>query len=225
VTLGQGGATFALHDLGPVLTQASQAAEEAGFVLVGVDAPGWLQDDRIRYRLLYDDPTKIRYYSQDRWVAAPPQLLTQRLAEAGAEGVRVRLTLLAFEQIFSRPGVAEVVLDLRVTALSEDLVPVREHLLRLRQPTSPNAAGVIDAFPHLVDRAIAEIQAWLASPGSPSTPAAKRGLVKDTKAGKGGKAKAGKTKASAPAPGAREIGAPGRSPARGSAPPSTDPPN
>lgn len=48
------------HDLGPVAQHASQQCT------VALEAPVWLWDDRIRYRLIYDDVTAVHYYNLDR---------------------------------------------------------------------------------------------------------------------------------------------------------------
>ncbi|MGZ8200191.1 MAG: ABC-type transport auxiliary lipoprotein family protein, partial [Methylosarcina sp.] len=57
----------AVHDFG-----ASHAEPYNKLVTrpdISVEAPKWLQDNRIRYRLLYAEPTRVRFYTMDRWIA------------------------------------------------------------------------------------------------------------------------------------------------------------
>ncbi|MFZ2407812.1 MAG: hypothetical protein WAW41_21995, partial [Methylobacter sp.] len=60
----------ALHDFGlPAPAEIHQ--DKAS---VSVNAPTWLWDNRIRYRLLFASPSQVRFYGLDRWIAPPPEL-------------------------------------------------------------------------------------------------------------------------------------------------------
>jgi cholesterol transport system auxiliary component len=50
---------------------------------IDIDAPKWIWDTRIRYRLLYKSPTKVNFYMLDRWIATPPELFKQQLVAQG----------------------------------------------------------------------------------------------------------------------------------------------
>lgn len=141
----------ALHDFG-----AGAVAAPAAWSSVEVDAPDWLQTDRLQYRLLYANPTELRAYALDRWVAPPPALLEQRLKSGRAgTGYRLRVELQAFEQVFDRPGSSHVTMRFRAET------PTADKTFQLDQPTaSPDAAGAVTAFAQLVDRAVAVLRAW-----------------------------------------------------------------
>lgn len=163
----------ALHDFG----SASHAAEPSAsaWSTVRVDAPEWLRDEGIRYRLRYSDPTRIRFYARDRWLAPPPALLAQRLSvSAGGRGYRLRIRLLDFEQVFDEPRSARTVLNFQATALAADggeIVAAR--MFRLSRATpSPDAAGAVAAFSALVDEAVGLLEHWRAE--LPMVPAAGR---------------------------------------------------
>lgn len=152
------------HDFGP--EPAATPPSAVTWSVASSDAPAWLQDDRIRYRLLYADPSQVRFYTRDVWAAPPPQLLAQRIDLAGAGGggrYRLRVQVREFEQVFDQPDHARAVLRLRVSAYRPDsMQPVAERWFQFDEPTpSADAPGAVAAYSGLADRAIGEIRAWL----------------------------------------------------------------
>ncbi|QJD28671.1 ABC-type transport auxiliary lipoprotein family protein [Methylococcus geothermalis] len=141
----------ALHDFG-----IAAAAAPAPWSAVEVDAPDWLQTDRLQYRLLYANPTELRAYALDRWIAPPPALLEQRLkAERNGSGYRLRIELQSFEQVFDRPGSSHVTIRFRAET------PTADKTFQLDQPTaSPDAAGAVQAFAQAIDRAVTQLRTW-----------------------------------------------------------------
>jgi len=145
----------AVHDFGP--SPPGQGAA------VTVDAPEWLQDDRIRYRLLYDDPTQVRYYTLDRWVAPPALLLARRLESIDSHGMRPHVQLLEFEQVFESAARAHALAVLRVSATLPGSREVRSETVVLEQPTpTPDAAGAVSACAALAEQAVRRVGALLA---------------------------------------------------------------
>jgi len=145
------------HDLGPM------AISTAHGTAVTLDAPVWLWDERIRYRLLYEDATVIRHYNLDRWEAPLPVLLERRLTLNGNEPFVVQIKLTQFEQQFETSNQARVVMSLLVSALAaRDYRLIANRSFNLSQNTvSPDAAGAIAGFVKLTEQAKADIQAWL----------------------------------------------------------------
>ena len=145
------------HDLGPMAISATQGTA------VTLDAPVWLWDERIRYRLLYEDATVIRHYNLDRWEAPLPVLLERRLTLNGNQPFVVQIKLTQFEQQFETLNQARVVMSLMVRALAaRDYRLIANRSFDLSQNTvSPDAAGAIVGFVKLTDQAKADLQAWL----------------------------------------------------------------
>lgn len=144
-----------LHDFGPAA---------GGGEAVTVDAPEWLRDERMRYRLLYADPTQVRFYAHERWLASPPALLGQRLAVArDGQAWRLHVRLTDFEQIFDTPASARVVLRLKAVADQPD-GPIRlEKSFDFSRPCpSADVAGAVAAFAEAVDEAASVLKVWLA---------------------------------------------------------------
>lgn len=145
------------HDLGPVTEQRADG------VPVTLDAPLWLWDERIRYRLLYQDATVIRYYNLDRWEAPLPALLERHLTINSEQPFTVQIQLTQFEQQFEMLNQARVVLSLTVSVFAaKDYRLIAKRSFNLSKNTvSPDAAGAIAGFITLTGQAKTGIQAWL----------------------------------------------------------------
>jgi cholesterol transport system auxiliary component len=131
---------------------------------VTVDAPEWLQSENIRYRLLYVEPTRVRYYAQDRWLVPPPALLAQRLSlSQGTGGLRLKIRLLEFEQVFDTPQTARVILAFRATATPPDNeMIVAEKVFKMTQATAnANAEGAVVSSARIIGEAVGALQNWL----------------------------------------------------------------
>lgn len=151
-----------VHDFGPWQGDETRAR----WSTVEITAPDWLQEERIRYRLLYANPTAVRFYTQDRWVASAPVLVAQRLrAAAGRDGYRLLIELQSFEQVFDRPGHSSVIVDFRAKAWEggKSGIP-HEGVFRLSVPTpTADAAGAVAAFAEAVQAGMRELDSWLGS--------------------------------------------------------------
>lgn len=153
----------ALHDFGILAPTAVQATQVPNKPSISVDAPTWLWDNRIRYRLLYDEPTRVRFYGLDLWVAAPPELLEQYwLNTMNTLSYPVVIRILAFEQQFDSPKQAKVVLRFSAEAYSADHQRrLGERLFNLAIPTkTADAAGAVAGFTVLLGQATDALQRW-----------------------------------------------------------------
>lgn len=149
-----------IHDLGPAAQHTSNN------VTITMDAPVWLWDDRIRYRLLYDDATVIRYYNNDRWEAPLPALLERRLIITGLRRpVHLRVQLTQFEQQFEAADIAHVVMTLTVNifAVNSTGLQGERRFSLIQKNVTPNAAGAIIGYGALIEQAQTEIQTWLST--------------------------------------------------------------
>jgi cholesterol transport system auxiliary component len=153
----------ALHDLGPMGTPGTPTGSTWSTVVV--DAPQWLQEEHIRYRLTYADPTRVGFYTRDRWLAPASSLLAQRLSVAGAGGgYELHIQLLEFEQVFDSPRNARAVLGFRIEAQRPEdgrVAGAKTFRLSLATP-SADADGAVSAFSALAEQAIIAISTWLA---------------------------------------------------------------
>jgi cholesterol transport system auxiliary component len=155
----------AVHDFGYSISNApSEINTSTQQSPITVEAPKWLTDNRIRYRLLYSTPTQVRFYSLDRWIAAPSELFEQRLNNDGRQWTSpVTIQLQVFEQQFETLNKANVVMHFTATTTPDDKhhqPRTRDFNLQLPCPT-PDAKGAVSGFTRLTKQAVDKIQAWV----------------------------------------------------------------
>ena len=152
-----------LHDFGlPPLTTTN--VSRVNTPTIELDAPKWIWDNRIRYRFLYKSPTKVNFYTLDRWIASPPELFKQELiSRSQALNQPLLVKFLNFEQQFESPKQAKAVIRLAVTVLSpENNKPLaNKEFYYQRYTLSADAKGAVDAFSILVNQSIGDIDRWL----------------------------------------------------------------
>jgi cholesterol transport system auxiliary component len=155
----------AVHDFG-INSQPPAPISHRDQPVISVGAPKWLFDSRIRYRLVYAEPSLIRFYALDRWLAPPPELLEQFLAASDLPDHKpVQIYLQEFEQQFSAPDQAKVVMRFRLSVPSAAGQPEKSQEFRLQQVCpSANAKGAISAFTVLAQQATVTIKQWLQQP-------------------------------------------------------------
>ncbi|WP_262964040.1 hypothetical protein [Methylobacter psychrophilus] len=155
------------HDFGfPVsIANATITSKPTNEPMVTVNAPTWLWDNRIRYRLLYASPTQIGFYALDLWIASPPELLEQLLLSGGkTKGYSLIIRLHDFEQQFDAPDRAKVVLHFFAEAYANDnKKKMGTQEFYFEQPTvTADAAGAVNGFVNVTRQATDKIQIWLA---------------------------------------------------------------
>lgn len=159
----------ALHDFG-IIEVSLQSRKEPASAEIHVVAPKWLSDNRIRYRLLYAQPTRVRFYNRDLWVAPPPELLELHLASERLDpNYSLVIHLLNFEQQFEESGSASVLLQFSAdvfAAGSKKKLDGREFVLRSGK-VSPDAEGAVEGFAESAQQASRQIQTWLRNLAQP----------------------------------------------------------
>lgn len=159
-TMGSKPAMPVSHDLGPI------GIPDANSITLTLSAPVWLWNERIRYRLLYKDPTAIHYYNLDRWEAPLPALLERRLKVSGQQqALTLQIQLTQFEQQFETINNAHVVMAFTASVFlgdSNSLLAKRSFILS-QQTVSADAKGAIAGFVVLAEQANKEMILWLKS--------------------------------------------------------------
>ncbi len=161
------------HDFGPLHTHPPIA--NIAPVIVHARSVAWLSGTTIHYRLLYQDPTAVHVYAQNRWIAPPASLLKARVrwrlgmgptlgARPSAPIERLVIVLSRFDQDFTAPHRAFVRLE--ATARLYDVATTRvlaQKTVDLKARCAPDARGAViglsdlarkasRAFAHLVTR-------------------------------------------------------------------------
>ena len=153
-----------LHDFGlPDIVSTNKISTNGHGITV--DAPTWLWDNRLRYRLLYAPQTRIGFYALDLWVGPVPELFEQLLISSGkVKNYPLIISLQSFEQQFDAPDHSRVVMSFLVEAYSADKkTKIGVQAFYLEQSTvTANAAGAVSGFANLTRQAADKIQLWLA---------------------------------------------------------------
>jgi cholesterol transport system auxiliary component len=156
-----------MHDFGyPYVNTQPEASIAPQQANVTVEAPKWLDDNHIHYRLLYATPTQVRAYALDRWIASPSELFEQLLNNSSKQWpTPMAIKLQVFEQQFDAPNQAKVVMHFTAATLPEDN---KQHLLKkdfhLQLPCpTPDANGAVTGFNLLIKDALEKIQTWQTS--------------------------------------------------------------
>jgi hypothetical protein len=161
------------HDLGWLPAPIPITLEE--IPVVAVESPTWLSEPALRYRQAASNPTALRRYPDDYWVAPPRELLLDRLQQY----------LLASRSAAARPNSPRYRLEVRLLRFeqeqnglrSEAIVSLQALLLdprNRRQFASPaittrvaspslGAAGAVRGLGQAMDQAIIQLMNWLAS--------------------------------------------------------------
>ncbi len=146
------------HDFGLSSTTSTRQAD------ITVTTPQWLWNQCIHFRLLHSDPTRLRCYSLDQWIAAPPELFKQLLASKITTAHRLTVEITQFEQQFDSLTSARVVLNLRVEVRpqqGEQILASQQFHLQQASSTA-DATGAVVGFADLTRQAVDKIQQWLA---------------------------------------------------------------
>ncbi len=154
----------ALHDFGVSNDWTEQRLQPTVSPKIKVIAPKWLNDDRLHYRLLYEQPTRVRFYNLDQWLAPPPELLKLQFASVRFDpNYSLVIHLQNFEQQFEAPGRASVLLRFSAEVFvsgSKNTLNAQEFVLRSGK-ISPDAQGAVKGFAELAGQAVQQIQTWL----------------------------------------------------------------
>lgn len=140
-------------------------------VALEIRAPYWFDSRSIEYRLLYDDPLKLRSYAGSRWAGAPGLLLSQRLRQqlglVGSSGhtaasCLLRLELQEFSQVFDTPQHSRGVLQGSAGVLDGRHRVVAEQLIAIAQPAATaDARGGVRALVAASEELGRQLAGWL----------------------------------------------------------------
>lgn len=162
-----------VHDFGPnqPRSMTSRRRLPPGLVLEPVGGPASVRSNAVRYRFLFQEPTRLRSYASVQWAAPPPALLEERTeqallpslaGDAEAPPLRLKLRLEVFEQQFSSPVNAEAVIQVRAALEGSTFATT---VIIVRRPTTPDVQGAVSGLAAVADQSVGRLLAWLAGLG------------------------------------------------------------
>ena len=162
----------------PLSAPPMQVAQAPLAAIVVMDATGSpaFENERMVYRLNYDDPLQARTYAYARWAANPLLLVTQRvksrLAQAGIKVLSatdsntnvpiLRIEVDDFSHTFASTTQSEGVVVLRASVFNSHTLLDQKTFSRATAAPTADAPGGARALAASTDAATADITAWLA---------------------------------------------------------------
>ncbi|RDE51498.1 MAG: ABC transporter [Candidatus Accumulibacter meliphilus] len=152
---------------------AARLAEGSGWAKLALEirAAYWFDSPSIEYRLLYDDPLKLRSYAASRWAGAPGLLLAQHLRQqlglldsSGRTAVSclLRLELQEFSQVFETPLLSRGVLQGTARVIDARHQIVAERAFSIEQPAAgADASGGVRALVVASNALGQQLAGWL----------------------------------------------------------------
>lgn len=138
----------AIYDFG-LLTNTS-TPETASLVLVNpITSPDNLSNNRIHYRLNYENPSQVFTYAESRWANSPADLLTQKLQSLVGTpsllGCHLNLQLLAFDHVFDTlkdsTGIAQLSASI-INSKSHTLIATQQFQSQIQAELAEAKGGV-----------------------------------------------------------------------------------
>lgn len=164
------GSPAEVYDFGLPAGRLTQEGAWSG-VAVEIRTPPWFDVRDIAYRLLYDNPLKLRSYAASHWAAPPGLLLAQRWRQqAGLVGATaptaarclLRIELFEFSQVFDSPRRSRGLLQGRANIFDASRQVVAELLVNSEQPApTADARGGVIALIAASDEFGRQLAAWL----------------------------------------------------------------
>jgi len=169
-------------DFGPLGAPTVPAAQAPLAAIIVMDATGspTFENERMVYRLNYNDPLQARTYANSRWSANPLILVTQRLKSRLAQaGIKVlsatdssanipelRIEIDDFSHAFASATDSVGAVTLRASLFKSHALLDQKTFARATPAPSADAAGGARALTGSTDAVAADIIAWLASASS-----------------------------------------------------------
>jgi ABC-type uncharacterized transport system auxiliary subunit len=164
-SLPKAGPQAALYDFGidssTVLSTTSQLR------LANVEAAAGLAGSDMRYRLAYQNPARVFFYAESRWIAPPAKLLArhfeQRTMQNNATQCALYITVETFDQIFDTPDISRGVVRLHASIIEGSGRQANAHTLLAsaeRTAATADARGGVAALIGAADDAFTRIVDW-----------------------------------------------------------------
>ncbi|HWX02655.1 ABC-type transport auxiliary lipoprotein family protein [Collimonas sp.] len=166
------------YDLGLLPAVAAPVAPALAAISVAdVNAPAWLDNSMMFFRLAYANEQQPRPYASSRWTMPPAQLFQQRLkarlaqngsavlamSDAALNVPLLRIDMDDFTQTFDTPSHSVATLQVRASLFNGRLLLAQKSFSGRADAPSADAAGAARAFVSANDAVIGDMMTWLAT--------------------------------------------------------------
>lgn len=126
-----------------------------------------LNHNKIPYRLNYQNPLRVFYYSESRWAAKPSELFSSKLSKMvnvakNSMPCSLKLKIEAFDHVFQTPSASEGFVQLSVSLIEKKSKKIISSQLITESvtSTSPNAQGGTVALQQASEHALKKVINW-----------------------------------------------------------------
>ena len=126
-----------------------------------------LNHNKIRYRLNYQNPLRVFYYTESRWAATPSELFSSKLSKMvnvakNSMPCSLKFKIEAFDHVFQTPSASESFVQLSVSLIEKKSKKIISSQLITESVTSPspNAQGGAVALQQASENALKKVINW-----------------------------------------------------------------
>ncbi len=166
------------YDLGPtssIKTKQILSSDVPAIMVSQVDAPAWLNNNKMYYRLAQVNEQQTRFYTRTLWNMPPAKLFREYLkshivssgGEIGGKKISTANTIQLFiyiedfSQYFYTDENSEGRIALRASILNQDGVLTQKSFYKAIKAPTPDAAGGVQALATGTNEVIIEILHWI----------------------------------------------------------------
>jgi cholesterol transport system auxiliary component len=157
----------AIYDFGLSVSSESNQQIASKILFEQPVAAESLNHNKIRYRLNYQDPSRVFFYAESRWAAAPPELLSGKLSKMvnltnNPMKCSLELKIEAFDHVFQTTTASEGVVQLSALLIEKKSrkVIATQLITESAASVSPNAQGGTDALHQASENALKKVIQW-----------------------------------------------------------------
>ena len=126
-----------------------------------------LNHNKIRYRLNYQNPLRVFYYTESRWAATPSELFSNKLSQMvnlpkNPTNCSLKLKIEAFDHVFQTPSASEGFVQLSVSLIEKKSKKIISSQLITESvtSTSSNVQGGTVALQQASENALKKVINW-----------------------------------------------------------------
>jgi len=125
-----------------------------------------LNNNKIRYRLNYDNPSRVFFYTESRWAATPLELLSGKLSMINITpkntNCSLKFKIEAFDHVFQTTSISEGVVQLSALLIDKNTHKIiTSQLITESTPShSSNAEGGTAAIHQASENALKKVINW-----------------------------------------------------------------
>lgn len=156
-----------VYDFGLATASVNEQPIASNILLAEPVAAASLNHNKIRYRLNYQNPSQVFFYTESRWAVSPAELISARLGRIAnvtnnASNCSLKLKIEAFDHVFQTVTTSEGVIELSALLIekkSRTVISSQRITENISAP-SPDAQGGVAALQQASDAALKKAINW-----------------------------------------------------------------